>query len=260
MRRQRLKFSRLNHIFLSHMHGDHCFGLPGLLSTLSLHQKGSATTVHAFADGVEWLKGMMKRFCGDTTFPIHYDVIKPGQTGVIYEDDSISIEVFPLYHRIPATGYVFREKPKPLHVNGEMLKYHEVPRWQIADIKNGMDYVKPDGTVVPNSYLTMPAEPAVSYAFVSDTLADSRVAKAVAGVDTLYHEATYDDTQVALAHDRGHSTAGEAARIAAEAGVGRLVLGHFSKRYLSEDLLLEQARAIFPNTIAANEGMRIEML
>ncbi|MDE7407037.1 MAG: ribonuclease Z, partial [Muribaculaceae bacterium] len=219
-----------------------------------------ATTVYAFADGVKWLQGMMKQFCGDTAFPIYYEVIKPGQTGVIYEDDSLTVEVFPLYHRVAATGYIFREKPKLLHVNGDMIRFHDVPRWQIVEIKKGMDFVKPDGTVVPNSYLTMPSEPAMSYAYASDTLADSRVAKAVEGVDVLYHEATYDDSQEALARDRGHSTAGQAARIAAQAGVGRLVLGHFSKRYLSEDLMLEQARAIFPNTIAANEGMRINLL
>lgn len=260
LRRQRIKFSRLDHIFISHLHGDHCFGLPGLLSTLALHDKGSAVTIHTFAEGAELLKRVMDFFCRDTPFQVQYDVIRPGQTDVIYEDDVLSVSTFPLYHRTPCTGFLFMEKPKPRHIKGDMVKFHNIPAWRLTEIKAGADFVTPDGRVVPNSHLTTDADPAMSYAYCSDTMFNPAVAKAVEGVDVLYHEATYDDEFASLASQRGHSTAREAARIASMAGVKQLILGHFSKRYLSEDSLLAQAHEEFPNVITANEGMAIDLI
>ena len=260
MRRNRIKFSRLDHIFLSHLHGDHCFGLPGLLSTLALHDKGSAVTIHTFAEGVEWIKRTMDFFCPDTPFDIQYDVISPGQRGIIYEDDSLTVGTFPLYHRTPCAGFLLREKPKPRHIKGDMVKFYNIPQWRLPEIKAGADFVTPDGRVIPNAHLTTDAEPAKSYAYCSDTMFNPKVAKDVEGVDVLYHEATYDDEFASLARERGHSTAREAARIADMAGASQLVIGHFSKRYLTEDSLLSQAREVFPNTIAANEGMAIDLL
>lgn len=260
MRRQRLKFSRLGHIFISHLHGDHCFGVPGLLSTLALHEKGSAVTIHTFAEGADLLQRIMNYFCGDTPYAIHYNIIKPGQSDIIYEDDALTVSTFPLYHRIPCTGYIFREKEKPRHINGEMARFHQVPLWRMAEIKAGADYTTPDGRIIPNSHLTTDPEPAMSYAFCSDTVFDKRVARAVEGVDTIYHEATYDDSCAQLARERGHSTAREAARIAAMAGARRLVLGHFSKRYTDETPMLQQALEEFPDVTIAREGMKIDLL
>lgn len=260
MRRYRIRFERLNHIFLSHLHGDHCFGLPGLLSTLALHEKGSAVTIHTFAEGADMLKRIMDFFCRDTPYEINYDIIKPGQTDVIYEDSSLTVSTFPLYHRVPCTGFLFREKPKPRHLKGDMVRFYDVPVKQLADIKAGADFVTADGRVVPNGRLTTDADPVMSYAYCSDTMFDERVAKAIEGVDTVYHEATYDDEFADKARQRGHSTAREAARIAAMCGARRLIIGHFSKRYLSEDLLLAQAGEVFPNVIAANEGLAIDLL
>ena len=260
MRKQRLKFSRLSHIFISHLHGDHCFGVPGLLSTLALHEKGSAVTIHTFADGADMLRRIMDYFCGDTPYDIHYNIIKPGQSDVIYEDDSLTVSTFPLYHRVPCNGYIFREKEKPRHIDGEMARFYQIPLWRLAEIKAGADYITPDGRTIPNARLTTDPEPAMSYAFCSDTMFDKRVARAVEGVDTIYHEATYDDAFASQARERGHSTAREAARIAAMAGARRLVLGHFSKRYLNESTMLEQAREEFPNVIIARDGLTIDLL
>lgn len=259
MRRMSLKYSRLNHIFISHLHGDHCFGLPGLLSTLSLHGRSGTVTVHIFEEGARIFKNMLDFFCRDTGYDIKFNIIRP-TTAVIYEDDALEVSTFPLYHRVPCVGFIFREKEKPRHLIGDMVKFYNVPVRALHGIKHGDDFVTEDGVTVPNQRLTRPGEPAMSYAYCSDTMFDARVAEAVKGVDTIYHESTYDDSLAAKARDRGHSTASEAARIASMAGANRLIIGHYSKRYLSEAELLEQAKAQFPNTIAANEGLKIDLL
>lgn len=259
MRRMKLKFSRLNHIFISHLHGDHCFGLPGLLSTLALHDKSGTVTVHVFKEGAEVFGRMLEYFCRDMPFEIRFNIIEPG-VATIYEDDAITVSTFPLYHRIPCVGFVFREKPKLRHLRGDMVKFFNVPVRELHGIKRGADFVAPDGTVIANDRLTTPADRSISYAYCSDTMYDRRVAEWVNGVDVIYHEATYDDEYAAKARERGHSTAREAGKTAAAAGASRLIIGHFSKRYMSEDAHLAQAREEFPEVIAANEGMKIDLL
>lgn len=258
MRRERLKFSRLNHIFISHLHGDHVLGLPGLLSTLSLHEIGGTITVHCFEEGAEILSKIMDFFCRERSYKLVYDIVDHNG-GMVYEDDTLSVEAFPLYHRVPCVGYIFREKPKLRHINAEMVEFYKVPFWQRRALKEGADFVTAEGVVIENERLTHDAEPSVSYAYCSDTAFDMRVAEAVKGVDVIYHEATYDDSWAEKAHERGHSTAGEAAKIAAAAGAKLLILGHYSKSYNDESLHLADARKYFPNVIAANEGMKIEL-
>jgi len=259
-RRMGLKFSRLRHIFISHLHGDHLFGLPGLLSTMDLHQVEGTVTVHIFPDGARLLKEWMDYFCRSEEMKIEYDIITPGRRGIIYEDHALTVEAFPLYHRTECSGFIFREKPKPRHINGEMAKYYNVPAFMLPRIKAGEDFTTPDGTVVPNLRLTTDPDPAMSYAYCSDTSMNPRVAEAVKGVDTIYHEATYDDSLAATARERGHSTAREAATIAAMAGARRLIIGHYSKRYNNEQILLDQAREAFPDVTLANEGLKIDLL
>jgi len=259
MRRMGLKFSRLGHIFISHLHGDHCLGLPGLLSTLSLQQKGGSVTVHTFADGVEIFSRIMDYFCRERTFELNFNVIDPGRRQTVLETSSLTVEAFPLRHRVPCVGYVFREKPKPLHLRGDMVKFHKIPVNLLGAIKQGADYVTPEGRVVPNSALTTPADPSASYAYCSDTVYDPSIVKYVEGVSLLYHEATYANDAAGKARERFHSTAEEAARIARAAGAGKLLLGHFSKSYDSEARHLQEARAIFPDTEVAFEGMRIDL-
>lgn len=241
IRRMRLSFSRISHIFLSHMHGDHCFGLPGLLSTLDLHAKGGSITVHLPAEGVGIMRSITDYFCNESTFEIIYDPIKsPG--GIVCETPTLTVEAFPLYHRVPCFGYIFREKPKQRHLRGDMVKFYNIPISRLQAIKNGEDFITDDGRVIPNEHLTTPADPAMSYAYCSDTLFDQRVAQAVKGVTTIYHEATYDNSMAEFAHRRGHSTATEAAKIAAMAGAQRLIIGHFSQRYSDTQPLVDEAR------------------
>lgn len=264
MRRQRLKFSRLGHIFLSHLHGDHCLGLPGLISTLSLAAKdGGHLTVHTFKEGAELFGSMLDFFCHDMPFDVRFDVINPDlpvDGAVVWETDALTVRAFPLRHKVPCVGYRFDEKPKLRHIKGDMVSFHQIPRSWMDRLRRGEDYVAPDGRVLPNFMLTTDADPAMSYAYCSDTMYSQSVARSVEGVDTLYHEATYADDLADMAVARGHSTARQAAEIARQAGVNRLVLGHYSKRYPDEDVLLAQARSVFPNTIAAREGMKIELL
>lgn len=259
MRKMKLSFARLTHIFISHMHGDHVFGLPGLLSTMALHDKGGSVDIWLPADGVEVMKSITDYFCRESTFEIRLHGVE-GSGGEIYRDHALSVTAFPLYHRVACYGYVFRELPKPRHINGEMVKFYNVPVSKMASLRDGADFVTPDGTVIPNSRLTTPPDPAVSYAYCSDTVFSAKVAEAVKGVDLLYHEATYDDAFAAKARERGHSTAREAAIIARMAGVKKLMIGHYSKRYSDADLLVSQAREEFDAVIPADEGLRVELL
>lgn len=258
-KRMGLKFARLNHIFISHLHGDHVFGLPGLLSTMALHEIGGTVTIHIFREGAKLLKEWMDYFNRNSPFEIIYDVIEENERRIVYEDSALTVETFPLYHRTPCTGFIFREKQKLRHIKGDMVKFYNIPVWQINSIKEGADWVKEDGTVIPNSNLTTDPDPCISYAYCSDTAFDERVAESVRGVDTIYHEATYDESLRDKAHERGHSTAREAAEIARLSGANRLIIGHFSKRYNSEDILLDEAKEVFPNVIVANEGLQIDL-
>ena len=259
MMRQRLKFSRLSQIFISHLHGDHFLGLPGLLSTLALHEKGGALTINVFEEGADILSRIMGVFCRETSYEIKYNIIRP-EAAVIYEDHALRVETFPLYHRVDCVGFKFTEQPKVRHLKGDMIKFHNIPYSRLQAIREGADYVTPDGRVIANALLTSPADPSVSYAYCSDTMYDERVAKAVGPVALLYHEATYADNFAHKAAPRGHSTARDAARIAKLAGAKRLVVGHFSKAYDDDQVFVDEAREIFPETIAAREGMTIDLL
>ena len=259
MRRMKLKFSRLNHIFISHLHGDHCFGLPGLLSTMSLLEKSGTVVLHIFEDGADLLDQQMKFFCRDASFELKYNIIKP-EKKVVFESNAIIVETFPLYHRVPCVGFKFMEKPKLRHLKGDMIKFYNVPIKDLHGIKEGMDYITPEGVVVPNAALTIDASPSVGYAYCSDTVFNPQVADDVKGVNVIYHEATYTDEYAIKARQRGHSTATEAAKIAKEANADKLIIGHFSKRYNDEKQHLKEAQVVFKNTILANEGLKLDLL
>lgn len=259
MRRFGFKFSRLTHIFISHLHGDHCFGLPGLVSTMALHQKGGCLTIHMLPEGIAVFKPFLDYFCRDTPFSIQWQPLSATATRVVLDTPALTVESFPLYHRVPCVGFKFTEKPKRRHLRADMIKFYNIPLTRLAAIKEGADYVTPAGEVIANSRLTTDADPQASYAYCSDTVADPRLIPSVAGVDVLYHEATYADDNAQLAAPRGHSTARSAAALARSAGVGRLVIGHFSRRYSSEDSLLAEAKEEFAATTLADEGLRIDL-
>lgn len=258
MRKMKLKYSRLNHIFISHLHGDHCLGLPGLLSTLALHQRSGTVTVHMFEEGIQLFKPMIDFLCRERSYDLKFEPVSH-DGGIVFENDSLTITAFPLYHRVPTVGYIFKEKPKRRHLIGDMIKFYNVPVKLIPEIRDGADLILPDGKIIPNDRLTTPADPSMSYAYCSDTGFNKAVADTVKGIDTLYHEATYLDDEREKASERFHSTASQAAEIARLAGVKRLILGHYSKRYFNENGHLKEASSIFSNTITANEGMTFDL-
>lgn len=258
MRRMKIKFPNLRHIFISHLHGDHILGLPGLLSTLSLLDVTGQVHVYTFAEGIAWLREFMRISRHHASLDVVMHPIER-ECAVVYDDDTLSVETFPLYHGVPCVGYIFREKPKPRKIIGDMVNFHEVPLYRRAELKTGADFVKPDGTVIPNAWLTTDPEPSYSYAYCSDTTFSGKVIEAVKDVDTIYHEATYADDKAHKAKERGHSTARQAGIVAREAGAKRLIIGHYSKQYLDDEILRAEAAQEFSNVVAANEGMKIDL-
>ena len=258
VRRMKFKLMRLNHIFISHLHGDHCFGLPGLVSTMALLNRTGSLTIHTFKDGAELFSQMLDFFCRERPFDVRFNIIDTHKR-LIWEDDAMTVTTFPLVHRVPAVGFIFQEKPKLRHIIGEEVKRLGIPHYAMNSLRQGHDWVTQDGVIIPNRQLTTPADDAISYAYCSDTKFSKRVIRNVQGVDWLYHEATYDNSLRIKAHKRYHSTALEAATVAREAGVRQLIIGHFSKRYIDEGILLDEARSIFPATRLANEGLTIDL-
>ncbi|WP_165040771.1 ribonuclease Z [Dysgonomonas sp. ZJ709] len=254
-RHSRLRFGRLNHIFISHLHGDHCFGLIGLISTLALLGRTGDITIHAHADLETILRPQLDYFCREIPCDVKIEPFDPQASELIYEDRSITVKTIPLVHRIPCAGFLFQEKPKEAHLITDKIKFYNIPIKELAKIKKGADFIREDGTIVPNERLTRPAEPSKSYAYCSDTAYNEKIIPIIEGVDLLYHEATFADAEAFRAKQTGHSTARQAAQIAKMAGVKKLMLGHFSARYTDNGILLQEAKELFDNTILANEGL-----
>lgn len=255
IRRQKLPFGRLGHIFISHLHGDHCFGLIGMISTLALLGRTGTLYIHAHADLEELLRPQLNYFCRDIPMEIKIEPFDTYKSEIIFEDKSVKVTSIPLAHRIPCAGFRFDEQPTDPHLIGDMIKFYNVPIKELKNIKQGADFITEEGKVVPNSRLTRPATPPRSYAYCSDTAYSEKVVPIIEEVDLLYHEATFAQSEKALAKDTGHSTAAQAAQIAKLANVKKLMIGHFSARYSDNSILLNEAREIFSNTVLANEGV-----
>lgn len=258
-RKSRLKFSRLTHIFISHLHGDHCFGLPGLISTLNLLGRTAELHIHSPRGLEELLMPMLDFFNRQMTYKVLFHEFDTKEAALIYEDRSLTVTTIPLRHRMPCCGFLFAEKPRPNHIIREMVDFYQVPVYELNRIKNGADYVTPEGETVPNTRLTTPAEPPRSYAYCSDTIYMPSVAEQVRGVDLLFHEATFAEEDAPRAKETFHTTASQAAQIARDAGVKRLLIGHFSARYEDEAKLLQEAQALFPETQLARETLRVQI-
>lgn len=259
LRKSRLKFSRLNHIFISHLHGDHCFGLLGLISTFGLLGRTADLHIHS-PKGLEVLFApMLNFFCKTLTYKVFFHEFETHQPTLIYEDRSATVTTIPLKHRIPCCGFLFEEKPCPNHIIRDMIDFYKVPVYELNRIKNGADYVTSEGEVVANSRLTRPAAPARKYAYCSDTIYRKEMIEQIKGVDLLFHEATFAQNEAARAKETYHTTAAQAAEIARAAEVGQLVIGHFSARYENEQILLDEASGIFQQTILAKENLCISV-
>lgn len=259
LRKSRLKFSRLNHIFISHLHGDHCFGLMGLISTFGMLERTANLHIHCHADLQRILEPQIEFFCKGMPYNVVFELFNPGEQAVIYDDRSVSVETIPLRHRVPCCGFLFREKPTPNHIRRDMIDFYQIPTYLINRVKNGEDYVLEDGTVIPNTRLTTPSDPPRSYAYCSDTCYLPRICEQIKGCDLLFHEATFVAADAKRAKETFHTTAPQAAEIAKVAQVKKLVIGHYSARYEDESILLKEASEVFPQTILAQENLRIEL-
>jgi ribonuclease Z len=254
LRKTRIRFAKINHIFISHLHGDHVFGLYGLLSTFSLMGRKSPLHLYAPENYNGILHSHLKDFDIHLSFEIDFFPLKGKNPVQILDDKYITVTSFPLNHRIPAFGFLFREKPKERNIIKESISEYKIPVVRIPAIKKGEDFVTSEGIVIKNEYITLPPEEPLSYAYCSDTRYFKRLASFVKGVTLLYHEATFDQSQQKLAGMTGHSTSLDAARTALEASAGSLVLGHFSARYKDISILVDEARTIFPDTFPAIDG------
>lgn len=253
IRKARIHFNKITAVFISHLHGDHCFGLIGMISTFGM--LGRTAPLHIYAPkGLEELLNLqMEFFCRGLEYEVFVHCVDTMREDIVYEDKSVIVKSIPLDHRIECCGYMFSEKPTLPHIRRDMIDFYNIPVCYRNNIKNGADWVAPDGSVVPNSRLTTQSDPTRSYAYCSDTKYIPNLYKSLEGVDLLYHEATYASDNENRAEMYYHSTASQAATVALKAKAKKLVLGHFSARYEDEKAILEEARSIFPNTYLANE-------
>lgn len=253
LRRLRVRFTKVSHVFISHLHGDHCFGLIGMISTFGLLGRTARLHVHAHQALEEMLRRQMTLYCHDLGYEVVFHPIDASCREVIYEDRSLTVETIPLSHRMPTCGFLFREKPSLPHIRREMIDFYQIPTSQIQNIKNGADWTTADGELIPNARLVEPADAPRSYAYCSDTRYLPDLHRQLQGVSTLYHESTYGEDNLKMAEKYYHSTARQAAMVARDAGAGQLILGHYSSRYEDEQVLLNEARQVFANARLANE-------
>ena len=254
LRKSKIRFTKLSHVFITHQHGDHCFGLIGMISTFGL--LGRTATLHIH--GPQALGPELERQIAFFTHDLGYEVVfHPVDTTVrqaVYEDRSIVVESIPLEHRVPCCGYLIREKASLPHIRRDMMDCYGIPNSQVNNIKNGADWTTADGEVIPNSRLVTASDKPRSYAYLSDTRYIPTLANEVRGVDLLYHESTYGDDRLPSAEKYCHSTARQAATVARDAQVGRLLLGHYSSRYEDEKVLLQEAKEVFDQSFLTNEN------
>lgn len=245
---------RLRAVFISHLHGDHCFGLFPLISTLGLYGRKTPLTIYAPRPFGEILECHLRYFDKELPYEVQWVEVDTTKHQIIFENRTLEVWSIPLRHRVPTSGYLFREKPLARNVDKFAIERYGLSVKQIVAAKEGADIELEDGTVLPNERITFVAHPPQSYAYCSDTNRSGAVAKYVAGVDMLYHEATYGAEFKRDAKVRGHSTTEDAANVALAAGVKKLLIGHFSSRYKDKEPLLAEAKAIFENTDIAREG------
>lgn len=252
-RKAHLSFNRLGHIFISHLHGDHCFGLIGLISTFGLLGRTNSLTIHAIADLESIIRPQLNYFCPFLPFEVHFQSFDPLSHQIIYQDRSVTISTIPLKHSLPCAGFLFEEAQNDLHLDGEAIRFFNVPIRELQFIKKGADFMTEEGTVIPNARLTKPADIARKYAFCSDTAYNEAIIPIIKDVDLLYHESTFLEEHSVRSKKTGHSTAKQAATIAKLAGVKKLMLGHFSSRYTNDFDFIAEAKPIFSNVTTANE-------
>ncbi len=252
-----LKAARIDHIFISHLHGDHYFGLIGLLS--SLHLNGRIKPMQIFAPGplLEILEIQFKYSDTNLRYPIEFFPIEADESKQIFENQDLIVKTVVLNHRIPTTGFVFQQKPRQRKLIKE--KTEDIPMAYYAALKKGKDVEQANGEILRSEDFTTPPEPPRSYAYCSDTMYDERYFETIKGCDTLYHEATFMHELLDRANETHHTTAKQAGEIAKINGVNKLLIGHFSSRYKTLQMLLEETQSVFENTELAVEGRTFQL-
>lgn len=254
LRKYKCRLGKIDRLFISHMHGDHVFGLFGLLSTFQLLGRKTDFTIYAHKDIHNLINFYKKNFGENLNYKIIICELGSRRSGIIYSDKNVEVSCFPLKHRVPASGFLFREKPLLLNIRKDAIEQYKLGVEQIGKIKQGKDITLEDGTLLPNNILTFPPWKPRMYAYCSDTAFHPDIVEYIKGADLLYHEATFSENDESLAAETRHSTSIHAAKIAAMAEVGQLIIGHFSSRYKNINELVEQAKKIFPNTVGVNDG------
>ena len=253
MRRNHIRLSKINHIFISHLHADHVLGILGLLSTYAL--LGRVNSLHIYANErlEELIKYHQEFFNNKFSYEIIFHPLIPDVDGVIFEDDKLFVKAFPLKHSVPSHGFLFAEKKRLRKIDKSKISFYSIPVSKIKEIKEGADFVTEQGQLIRNKDLTFDVPRERSYAYCSDTAYFDKIIQYIKGVDILYHESTFCNEDLKRAYQTQHSTSEQAARIAQKANVGRLLLGHFSTRYKNLDTMLDEALKVFKNTEIAKE-------
>jgi len=259
-KKSHLKSSRLNQIFISHLHADHCIGLVGLLATQNLMQRTAQMHIYSPAGLERLMRPQLDFFCSPSSFEIIFHEFQTKTSSVIYEDRSLRVTTIPLKHRMPDCGFRFDELSISRHIDPQMCAFYDVPRYWFDRLRSGEDYVASSGDIIPVERLTRASRKARSYAYVSDTIYLPKIVPLISGVDVLYHESTFSDEFVLRAKKVCHSTARQAGTIAKDAKVGLLALGHYSARHNNkEEVLLDEAREVFQDTILSWENSYIDI-
>lgn len=259
LRKSKVKFSKINHIFISHLHGDHFYGLVGLISTFMLLNRESDLIVYG-PKGIKEIILLQLRASGSYTgYNLYFHELESNESETIFEDDRVVVKTIPLSHRIYTNGFLFQEKNIERKLNVEAVENYEIDKVYFNKIKYGGDITLDNGTIIPNSELTFDPQVAKSYAFCSDTMYDESIIPLIENVDYLYHESTFLESEAHLSERTMHSTAKQAATIALKAKVKHLILGHYSTRYGNIEYFKTEAQTIFPNVLLADDGREFEM-
>ncbi|MFK7798392.1 MAG: ribonuclease Z [Aureispira sp.] len=249
--RYRLRFHKINRIFISHLHGDHYFGLVGLLMTFGLNDRKDPLHIYS----PPGLEALLERQLADALrYEVHFHESDPSQSQVLYESKTLRVRSIPLVHRVPCHGFIVEEQEKTANMRKDKIKEYAIPYQAINAIKHGGNYITPNGQVITHEELTIPAALPLRFAYCSDTRYEPSLQQYIKGVDLLYHEATFLQEALVQAEKTQHTTAQEAGQLAAAAQVKQLVLGHFSARYTNLQLLLDEAQIFFKSTQIAEEG------
>lgn len=259
LRRFSIKFQRINHIFISHLHGDHFLGLSGFLS--SLHLLGRTDPIHIYGEDVllDIINTTNKHSRSILQYPVVFHPLEFDKSKLLFEDEKLTVTTIPLKHSIPCCGFLFTEKPRPRKLIKEEIEKYAVPVDQMEKLKAGEDFITVDGKKIANDTLTLPSLPPRQYAYCSDTVYDEEIIPLISKSDLLYHESTFMEDMRDRAKQTMHSTAKDAANIAKKAEVGKLILGHFSARYKDLAPLLAEAKEVFAETYLAEEGKKVSL-